>query len=169
MVRALVIFLTQLLLWVILAQANHSLAPLHVYLFGGGLFVAFAALRLPLRDGYGAVLLGGMLFDATTPVRFGTHTLLFAVAFAVIFNMRDRLPREETIVRVMVALLANLGLFLVLSFLRIGDAPAPAAAWGRLFFDLLCSQAVIALIGPWFFALQDRTLALARTEPVTLD
>ncbi len=167
--RGLVTFLTLLLLWVIVAQANHYLAQLHVHLFVGGLFVAFVALRLPHRAGLGAVLLGGMLCDATAPVRFGTFALLFLVAHAVIFNLRDRLPREETIVRVLVALLANLGLFLVLSFILIGDAPSPAAAWGRLFFDLLCSQVVIALIGPWFFALQGRALDLARTEPLTLD
>jgi hypothetical protein len=169
MARAFVIFLTQLLLWVIVAQANHYLAPWHVYLFAGGLFVTFAALRLPLRAGLGAVLLGGMLCDATTPVRFGTFTLLLVLAYAVIFNVRDRLPREEPVVRVLVALIANLGLFLLFSFIRIGDAPVPAAAWGRLFFDLLCSQVVIAVIGPWFFALQGRALELARTEPVTLD
>lgn len=167
--RALVTFLTLLLLWVMIAQANHYLAPAHVYLFVDGLFVTFAALRLPFRAGLGAVLLGGMLCDATAPVPFGLFTLLFLLAYGVIFNLRDRLPREETVVRVLVALIANLGLFLVLSFIRIGDAPSPASAWGRLFFDLLCSQVAIALIGPWFFALQGRALELARTEPVTLD
>jgi rod shape-determining protein MreD len=167
--RAVVIFLTQLLLWVIVAQANHYLAPRHVYLFAGGLFVTFAALRLPLRTGFAAALLGGMLCDATAPVRFGTFTLLFALAYAAIFNLRDRLPREEPIVRVLVALLANLALFLVVSFLGIADNPAPSVAWTRLFFDLLCSQAALALAGPWFFALQGRALELARTEPVTLD
>ena len=102
-------------------------------------------------------------------MRFGTLTLLFVTAYTVIFNMRDRLPREETAVRVLVALISNLALFLVLSFVLVGDAPSPGSAWLRLFFDLLCSQIVIALIGPWFFALQDRALLLARTEPITLD
>ena len=169
MVRALVTFLTQLILWVLLAQANHVLAPWHTSLFAGGLFITFAALRLPLLDGCATAVLGGLLCDATAPVPFGTHTLLFAAVFAIVFNIRDRLPREETIVRVMVALVSNLALFLALSFLRIGDSPAPAAAWGRLFFDLLCSQVAIALVGPLFFALQGRALDLARTEPVTLD
>ncbi|HWA09630.1 MAG TPA: hypothetical protein VG838_09290 [Opitutaceae bacterium] len=167
--RALVIFLTLLLLWLILAQANHYLAPQHVWLFAGGLFVAFAALRLPHGAGLGAVALGGLLCDATAPVRFGTFTFLFVLAHAVIFNLRDRLPREETVVRVLVALIANLALFLLVSFAGIGDDPVPSAAWGRLFFDLVCSQVAIALIGPWFFALQGRALVLARTEPLTLD
>jgi rod shape-determining protein MreD len=167
--RTLVIFLTLLLLGVMTAQANHYLAARHVYLFVGGLFVTFAALRLPLRAGLGAVALGGLSLDAMLPLRFGTLTLLLLVAHAIIFNMRDRLPREETVVRVLVALISNLALFLALSFLLVGDTPSPGNAWLRLFFDLLCSQVAIALIGPWFFALQDRALLLARTEPVPLD
>jgi rod shape-determining protein MreD len=167
--RTVVIFLTLLVLTGIIAQANHYLTTRHIYLFVGGLFVTFAALRLPFGAGFGAVALGGLLLDSTLPVRFGTLTLLFVTAYTVIFNMRDRLPREETAVRVLVALISNLALFLVLSFVLVGDAPSPGSAWLRLFFDLLCSQIVIALIGPWFFALQDRALLLARTEPITLD
>lgn len=167
--RTLVIFLTLLLLAGMTAQANHVLAARHTYLFVGGLFVTFAALRLPFGAGFGAVALGGLLVDSTLPVRFGTLTLLLVAAYTVIFNMRDRLPREETVVRVLVALISNLALFLVFSFLLVGDSPSPGNAWLRLFFDLLCSQVVIALIGPWFFALQDRALLLARTEPIPLD
>jgi rod shape-determining protein MreD len=167
--RALVIFLTLLLLGIMTAQANHYLAVRHVYLFVGGLFVTFAALRLPLRAGLGAVALGGFSLDAMLPLRFGTLTLLFLVAFTIIFNLRDRLPRDETVVRVLVALISNLALFLVLSFLLVGNTPSPGNAWLRLFFDLFCSQVAIALVGPWFFALQDRALRLARTEPIPLD
>ena len=56
--RTLVTFLTLLLLWAVVAQVNHVLDG-HVYLFLGGLFVAYAALQLPLRDGLTAVLLAG--------------------------------------------------------------------------------------------------------------
>ena len=72
--RTLVIFLTLLLLAGIIAQANHLLAARHTYLFVGGLFVTFAALRLPYGAGLGAVALGGLLVDSTLPVRFGTLT-----------------------------------------------------------------------------------------------
>lgn len=162
--RTFVTFLTLLLLWVVVAQVNQALTGAHVYLFAGGLFVAYAALQLPLRDGLAAVLLAGLLCDANTPVPFGLHTLLFAAAYAVVFNIRDHVPREETVARVIVALLVNLSLFLVLSFALIGRGPAPAAVWPRLIFDLLCSQVFLALIAPWFFALQARTLVLTRVE-----
>jgi rod shape-determining protein MreD len=162
--RTVVTFLTLLLLWVILAQVNHLLGPLHVYLFAGGLFVAYAALVLPWRDGLAAVLLAGLLCDAGSPVRLGTHLLLFAAAHAVVFNIRDRVPRDETVARVIVALLVNLGLFLALSFVLVGRGPAPAEVWPRLILDLVCSQVFLALLAPWFFALQARTLVLTRVE-----
>ena len=162
--RTLVTFLTLLLLWVVVSQVNHILAGAHVYLFAGGLFVTYAALQLPLRAGIAAVLLAGLLCDANVPVPFGLHTLLFAAAYAVISNLRDHLPRDETVARVIVALLANLALFLVFSFALIGRGPAPATVWPRLIFDLLCSQVFLALLAPWFFALQARALQLAQVE-----
>jgi rod shape-determining protein MreD len=159
---ALFTFLTLALLWVLVAQLNHELAGLHVYLFTGGLTIAYAALVLPQRDGLAAVVLAGLLADANSPVPFGTHTLLFAIAHTITFNARDRVPRDETVARVIVALLANLGLFLVFSFTQIARLPSPAAAWPRLIFDLLCSQVLLAVVAPWFFALQARVLILAR-------
>ncbi len=158
---SLVTALTLLLLWALVTQANHELASLRVYLFFGGLFVVFAALKLPLISGLGASLLGGLLCDATSPVAFGTHTLLFAAAHAVVFHLRDRLPRDDTIARVIVTLLTNLALFLLFSFLQIAHSPAPAAVWPRLIADLACSQIALALLAPWFFALQQRALVLS--------
>ena len=162
--RALVIFLTLLLLWTLVAELNHALTGLRVYLFVGGQFVTYAALMLPLQTGLSASLLGGLLFDATTPVWFGTHFLLFAAAHVVVFHLRTRLPREDTVARVVAALLANLGIFLVFSFTQIGASPSPASAWLRLFADLVASQVFLALVAPWFFALQARALVLARAE-----
>ena len=64
----------------------------------------------------------------------------------------------------MVALLTNLGIFLVFSFFQIAHAPSPAAVWPRLIVDLLVSQIFIVLVAPWFFALQGEGLLLARVE-----
>ena len=163
------IFLSLVLLWAIVAEANHGLTGLRIYLFVGGLFVTYSALVLPWRAGLAVTLLGGLLNDANAPVAFGTHLVLFAAAFAIVSHLRDRLPRDDTIARIIVALLANLGLFLLLSFTQIGSSPAPGAAWPRLFADLACSQVFLALIAPWFFALQRRALLLARAEREAID
>jgi rod shape-determining protein MreD len=58
-------------------------------------------------------------------------------------------------------------LFIVLSFALIGRLPHPAAGWMRLFADLIASQIVIALVAPWYMALQVRAFALAHLNPET--
>jgi rod shape-determining protein MreD len=123
--------------------------------------VVHAALQEPWRTGLVVTMFGGMLCDAVTPVWFGTHTLLFVAAHAVLSRLRERIPRDDAVASILVALLTNLALFLLFSFTQIHRSPAPAAAWTRLVMDLVCSQIFIVLITPWFLALQTRALVLA--------
>jgi rod shape-determining protein MreD len=160
--RVLVLLGCSVLLWTIVTQVNDALAPWRIYLFGGALFVAFAALTQPRGSGLAASLLAGLVCDANTPVAFGTHLLLFAAAHLIIAHVRQRIPRDDTIAGIVVVLLANLGLFLVFSFTQIHVSPAPAAVWPRLIADLACSQVFLAVITPWFFRLQAQALVLAR-------
>ena len=162
--RVLILTAASLLLALILGQLNHYLAVWQVHAWCGGLFVAFAALRLGYRTGAIVAFIAGLLLDAGEPVAFGTQAFLFLAAHAIIFNVRARAPRDATIVGVVVALMANLALILVLGFLRIDPGLQPAAAWMRCFADLLVSQVVIALIAPWFFSMQTRLLELGGTN-----
>ncbi|CAM3124696.1 hypothetical protein [Rariglobus hedericola] len=162
--RVLILTVASLLLALLLGQLNHYLAVWQIHVWCGGLFVAFAALRLGYRTGATAAFIAGLILDAGEPVAFGTQAFLFLAAHAVIFTVRARAPREETIVGVVVALLANLGLFLALSFVRIDPGLHPATAWMRVFADLLVSQIVIAVIAPWFFAVQNRLLEATGTN-----
>jgi len=164
LLRLLFIFLSTFLLWALTAQLNHALAPWRLYVFVGALAVTLPALTFSLRTGLLASFLGGLVFDATAPIPFGTHALLFALVHAVVFNFRDRVPRDDTLSRVIIALFANLGLFLVFSFTQVARSPAPASLWPRLFADLACSQVLLALIAPWFLAVQARALALVDHE-----
>ncbi|MDP3071333.1 MAG: hypothetical protein Q8N18_13670 [Opitutaceae bacterium] len=160
--RTLVLFATLLLLWALVSQLNDALAPLRVHVFAGGLFVVFAALTQPRRPGLAATLLAGLVCDAHAPVMFGLHLLLFAAAHALLFHVRERVAREDAISITVVALLTNLALFLLLSFTQIHTSPAPASAWPRLIADLAASQLLLALVTPWFAALQARALGVAR-------
>lgn len=162
--RTFAISVCLLLLTTLVGMLNHSLSGAHLYVFVGALYVSYAALQVPFREGLLAVMIGGLLLDANTPVSFGTHTLLFAASHAVIYNLRDRLPRDDTISRVVITLLLNLPLFLVFSFFQIGNSPHAGSLWGRLGFDLLCSQVVLALVTPWFFALQAHAIRLTGTD-----
>lgn len=157
---ALVTFATLFLLWALVSQLNHALTGLGVYLWVGGLFVTHAVLVSSFRSGLLAAFLGGLLLDSTAPVAFGTHALLFAAAHALLFHLRDRVPRDETTARVVIALFANLALFLVFSFLQSRHLPVPGAVWPRILLDFLSSQLFVAVAAPWFFALQSRALDL---------
>lgn len=149
------------------ALANHHLAPLGLSLFLGGLLVTHAAARLDLRHGLASTLLTGLLADAMLPVPFGLLTFLLGLAHVLIFHGRTRFPREEAVFLTVVALLANLFLFLALSFALVGANPRPAAAWGRLLVDLVFSQCALALVGGWFFALQNALLEMTGRHPET--
>lgn len=156
--RGFILFLACFVLWLLVTQANHALSSWHIYLFVAGLFVVYPALKFPLGQGLAAVIPAGLLFDSTTPVAFGTHTLLFAAALAIVHNLRDRVPRDDTVARIIVVLLANLGMFLLFAFTQLPRLPSAGAVWPRLIFDLVCSQVVLVAITPWFMALQERLL-----------
>ena len=153
-----------LVLWWLFAQINHHLAPHGVYLYVGGLLITFNALRLGLRTGLTATLLAGLAIDAVEPAPFGTHLLLLGAAHVVLYQIRARFPREETLFGLLAALLANLALFLALSFVVLAAHPAPWAVWPRLFADLGWSQLCLFLITPWFLALQRRVLELGHVD-----
>lgn len=154
---------TLFLLAILLAQLNHAISGWGLYVWLGGLFITHAALAPSARAGRTAAFLGGLILDSTTPVAFGTHALLFAVGYTLVFRLRDRVAREENTTRIVLALVVNLVLFLVFSFLQSRQIPISATFWSRTAVDLLCSQVVVVIITPWFCALQARTLDLADT------
>ena len=162
---AAVIFLTLFLLRAGVAEVNNALSGAHVWLFAGGLFVAYSALVLSFEQGFAVSVLGGLLCDSVSPVPFGTQTALFVTAHVVVYKVRERLQRDETAVRVMVALLVNLAFFLILSFARIRHVPVGATAWPRLLSDLGWSELAVAAVAPWFIAFQVHALELARANP----
>ena len=166
--RWLNVTLANLVLWWLVSLANHYLAgTFAIYLYVGGLFVAYGALRLDARHGLTATILTALLVDAAEPVPFGTSLFLFTLVHVTVLYGRHRFPREGAIFALVVALLSNLFLMIALSFLLIGANPRPGTAWLRVFTDLLCSQGLIALIAPWFIALQDRAMELAEIHPET--
>jgi rod shape-determining protein MreD len=169
----LIVFGTTLLLWSLVGQLNHYLAPCGAFLSVGGLLVTFAALRLDLRRGLTATILIALAVDAVEPVPqfdrhliYGPNLLLFTAAHVLAFHLRTRFPRDETLFGLVTALLANLGIFLGLSFIYIelGAHPVAGTAWLRLFADLGWSQLFILLVAPWYLALQKRALELGRVD-----
>lgn len=173
--RWLIVFGCNLLLLWLCGLANHYLAHFSflwiehcsVTLYLGGLLVTYAALRLDARNGWISTLVTGLAVDAYSTLPFGTSLFLFGLIHAVMLHGRQRFPREELVFAIVVALLANLFLFIAISFLLVGNNPRPASAWIRIFFDLLASQIAIALLTCWFMALQNTVFAFFRQHPET--
>lgn len=161
MTRTIVILFTCcVILWVGVSQLNHYLAPLHLSLFTGGLLVTFPALRLDFRTGWWSSLLIGLLIDSSTAVPFGFHGLLFIAAHIGVFKLRGRFPREETGFGIVIALAANLTLFVAITFALIHRSPDPIDMISRHLIDLFVSEIFVLLVAGWFFALQERSLEL---------
>lgn len=160
--RLLFLFAPLVLLWAVTDLGNFALAPRHAHLFLGGLFVTFVAVAEDEPAGLWALILAGLVCDAHAPVPFGTHAFLFLIARIALRRLRERLPHEDTVGRVAIALICNLGIYGVVSFFELSGAPSPGAYWGRVLWDLVVSQGALILIGPWFFALQERALAYVR-------
>jgi rod shape-determining protein MreD len=165
--RWLIVLLANLLLWWLTGLANNYLSPYAVHLYLGGLFVVYPALQLDQKHGLIAVALTGLMIDAVEPVPFGTSLLLLGLTYATLVYGRHRFPREGAVFGIIVALFCNLFLFIALSFLLVGANPRPGEAWLRIFADLLFSQLVLALITPWFWALQAQAMGLVRIHPET--
>lgn len=173
--RWIIVTLANLLLWWLTGLANHYFAVMHlpllgdfsVYLYVGGLLVAYGALRLDPKHGLLSTVLTALFVDAAEPVPFGTSLFLFTLLHLTVLYGRQRFPREGAIFATVVALLGNLFLVIALSFMLVGANPRPGSAWLRLFMDLIISQGVITLITPWFIALQDRAMELVEIHPET--
>ena len=173
--RWLVVFGANLLLLWLGGLANHYLSHFSllwldhctVSLYLGGLLVTYAGLRLDPRNGWISTLLTGLAYDAYSALPFGMSLVLFGLVHAVLLHGRQRFPREELVFAIVVALLSNLFLFVALSFFIVGSNPRPAIAWSRLFFDLLASQCVVALLTCWFLALQNSVFSFLRQHPET--
>jgi len=158
---SLIAFAANALLWTLQSQLNHYVSLWQMSVFVGGLAVAFAGLRLGYRDGARALILTGLWFDAAAPVPLGTHVFLFLLAQTVIFSFRDRLAREEPLVGITIAAVANLLLFVALSATLLHRNPAPMQLAGRLIADSLISFCTVVVVAGWYFGFVEQLLEIA--------
>jgi len=156
--QPLILIVCGIVLWTITVQINHYLAPWHLNLFTGGLVLAFPALRLPWRNTWRIALPLGLWHDAASAATFGAYTILFLLAAALIHNLRVRIPRTDTFVGIITAVLANTGIIVALSIALAIRGPIPAGIIWTLALNTLLSAAFIALVTRWYFALQTHAL-----------
>ncbi|MCF3649688.1 hypothetical protein [Synoicihabitans lomoniglobus] len=160
--RTAVVLFCGLILNALAGQANYSLSPYAVSLWIGGLLVAFPALRLAPQQGFNASFLLGLFLDASSPLPFGFHAFLFGVAHLIIVRVRNRFAATEPLLGLVVALITNLGMFVIITFFALSRTPGASVSGLRLLTDLAVSQIAIGLTAYWFFALQERALEIVR-------
>ena len=145
-------------------QLNHSLGPWGFSLWISGLLIAFPALRLAPQQGFNACFILGLVVDASTPLPFGLNAFLFAISHLVIVRIRGRFASSEALLGTVVALINNLVLYVIVTFIVISRAPDAPFSGLRLLTDLIASQLFIAIVAPWFFAVQENCLRFARVD-----
>jgi hypothetical protein len=145
------------LLLLLVREANFFLTPLGLTFFPAGLLVIFAAWRLPLGLGLGAVLLTGLLWGARLPVPLGLMPLFLGLAFGLLFHLRRRFRGRDPLTAAWAAAAANALLLLAWTVvLWPGEGLAPYAA--RFLGDLLLSEALVFPAAYWFVSLQESVL-----------
>ncbi len=158
--RWIIPFAANLLLAMVAGEANHYLAPYGCSILLSGLALPVAGLRLSLRPGLLAMALTGLAMDALGPTAFGANAVLLMAGLLVLHSIRHRLVRDGATAHVVVALLANLVIFVTQPMLGGGLFAYAAPTPGRIVMDLLLSQIVLAAAALWFFAIQERALVL---------
>lgn len=156
-----IVILCGVLLWAITAQINHYLAVWHLNIFTGGLMITCAALRFRSRLVWRIALPLGLWVDAASAVPFGMHAALFVVAGMVIHQLRGRKPRTDTVFSVIVAVTSNAALFLVIAVAFAIRGPVQTGVVFTLLLNLILSGVFVAVVAPWYFALQTRALEIA--------
>ena len=158
--RWIVIVLANALLVFLGGQLNHYLAHWSVSVFLLGAAIPLAGLRLRFQPGLIAMFLSGLLIDAARPpVFFGSSALLYATLFTCWHAIRLRLKRDGLAPQIIGALLANIVLYFAQPLL-LGIDVAKGTTLSRLVVDLSLSELAVALVIPWFFALQEHALLL---------
>lgn len=158
--RWIIPFAANLLLAVLAGEMNHYLAPWGCSILLSGLVLPVAALRLSLGPGLVAMVLTGFALDALGPTAFGANAAILSAGLLILHAIRHRLVREGAVAHLVVALLANLVIFVTQPMFAGGLSAYATPTPLRIVMDLFLSQLVLAAAALWFFALQERALVL---------
>ena len=113
----LILFALHGLALILLSQLNQTLATVSLFLFVNGLLISFPALFLPLGQGMAAVFLISIFYDSGEPWKMGASMIPNLITFTALYYIRDRIQYNNRRVFMMVALTANLFLFLYYTIL----------------------------------------------------
>jgi hypothetical protein len=162
--RWLLVFAGSALFHLVFIQFNHLASNLPfgeggvpVFFFTLGLPVAFAALRLNLKQALAATIPTALLAESSYPVAPGTLLLPSVTCLCVTLSLRGNFNRFETMSAVITAIVINLVLMIVVSISAIASG---GTSGSRLVLDILASQTAVVFLTTWFFAAQEAWLQM---------
>lgn len=162
--RWLLVFAGNAVYHLLFIQLNHHTSNLPlgdggapIFFFTLGLPVAFAALRLNLKQGLAATIPTALLAESSFPVAPGTLLLPSVACFCVTLSIRGNFNRFETMSAVITAIVINLILMIAISISAIAGG---GTSGSRLVLDILASQTAVVFLTTWFFAAQEAWLQM---------
>ena len=158
--RVLIVLAVNGLLVLLIGQVNTLLAPLALHVSVPIIYLVFSALYLRMSQTFAVAVISGFAVDATLPVAFGCHGVLFLLAYALILRIRLRLRRENHHHVIFLSLGANFLIFAGLTLTTGLHGLMMAHSLLRLGADLLLSQMLLAAITAPIVAAQRRLLLL---------
>lgn len=154
--NALLLFLAQLV------NSGTSAWPCHFFLLGP--MVVLPTLYLRQYSHQICSLLSGLWVDASMGVPFGLFATLFLFAGTGLYLMRSRFRAEHNYHPVLLAQVVNLFLLAGLTLVAGRGQFHVPSFWIHLAATLICSQAVLILVGPWFFNLERQLLEIFQLD-----
>lgn len=159
--RWVLVFLLNLVLILLTAEANHWLSPLSFQIFTGGLLLGFPVLRLNLKQGLLCTAFTGFFFEVGSPLPHGSVFLAMMACHVFLFSFRGRFARETLRAAVLATVLLNLALFSFFAATALLHALDWMVALRRLVWEAMASSLLAGLASPWVFAMQISALRKA--------
>ncbi len=165
--RILIMFGANALLLHLTLLVNSTLGSWSLYLLLLGPMLVLPALYLRHRSYFACTLLSGLWVDAALPVPFGTFTLGFLLAGALIFLSRVRFRTEHNYHPILLAHGSNLFFIVVLTLVTGSGSFHLSGFWIQVILTSLLSHLTLLIVAPWFFNFQRQLFEIFHldTEP----
>lgn len=156
--RFIILFVSNLLLFQLLQLVNQTLEIHGLTLYLDGLFLFMPAMVLRLRWALIQVAFLALWADASLPITFGFHLVLWSIATTALFYSRQGLRRVSRFHQSLACLLVTVVLLLLQGVILGGPYLLNPAYWQRLLADLVLSILLFFPVAYWFLSFEGSIL-----------
>ncbi|MEM8550528.1 MAG: hypothetical protein AAGF10_07035 [Verrucomicrobiota bacterium] len=156
------------LLYALVGMINSTLAAYGLALSLGALYLILPAMCMRFGWGLLLVFVTGLLVDASLPIPFGFHAVIFAIAYAAIHGMQRNLSKAGMGQLILLAIGLNLLLMLLETFVLGRPLIGLSDFWLRIGSDMALSTLVLIPLGWWFLSWQRWLLSITGHNAATV-